>query len=250
MTIHTSAHDLTVDDVCVTFGRLKACDSVSFTMKPGETLGLIGPNGSGKTTMVNVITGFQRPSSGRVMVGDHDITRLRPEARVTAGISRTFQAVRLFGRLTVAENIEVGALGVGASPRVARTRARLLMEQLGLSHLATITSASLPYGSERRVALARALATEPKFMLLDEPAAGLDESETDDLASALLEIRETTGCGLLVIEHDMRLITKVCDLAHVLAAGRTLAVGTPHDVIRDPAVIEAYLGAEDPHVAT
>ncbi|MCX2750061.1 ABC transporter ATP-binding protein [Arthrobacter sp. MI7-26] len=242
--------ELAVDNVCVSFGQLKACDVVSFKISQGETLGLIGPNGSGKTTMVNVITGFQRPTSGRVRIGDRDITRLRPEARVAAGVSRTFQAVRLFGRLTVAENIEVGARGVGASRRVARDRATQLMEQLGLDHLSQVQSSSLPYGSERRVALARALATDPKFMLLDEPAAGLDESETDDLASALIDVRDTKGCGLLVIEHDMRLITKVCNQVHVLAAGRTLAVGEPQVVVRDPAVVEAYLGAEAPHVSS
>jgi len=242
--------DLVVDDVSVVFGQLKACDTVSFRIRPGETLGLIGPNGSGKTTMVNVITGFQRPTTGTVRVGNRDITRLRPEARVAAGVARTFQAVRLFGRLTVAENIEIGALGVGASTRVARQRAAALMEQLGLSHLSKVRSSSLPYGWERRVALARTLATDPKFVLLDEPAAGLDETETDDLASTLLDVRDTTKCGLLVIEHDMRLITKVCDQVHVLASGRTLAVGKPNSVVRDPAVVEAYLGAEVPDASS
>jgi len=234
--------DLHVDNVSVVFGRMRAIDTVSLKIRPRETLGLIGPNGSGKTTMVNVITGFQRPTAGRIRIGDTDITRVRPEGRASAGLSRTFQAVRLFGRMTVAENVEVGALGVGVSKRVARARAGALMEQLGLAHLSNVRSSSLPYGLERRVALARALATNPKFLLLDEPAAGLDENETDDLASALLEVRHTSGCGLLVIEHDMRLITKICDNVHVLAAGCTLAVGEPRDVIRDPAVIEAYLG--------
>jgi branched-chain amino acid transport system ATP-binding protein len=234
--------DLHVDNVSVVFGQLRAIDTVSLKIRPQETLGLIGPNGSGKTTMVNVITGFQRPNAGRVRIGDADITRLRPEGRATAGLSRTFQAVRLFGRMTVAENVEVGALAVGASKRVARARAAALMEQLELAHLAQVRSSSLPYGLERRVALARALATNPKFLLLDEPAAGLDEEETDDLASTLIEVRQTSGCGLLVIEHDMRLITKICDNVHVLAGGCTLAVGEPREVVRDPAVIEAYLG--------
>lgn len=234
--------DLHVDDVSVVFGELRAIDTVSLKIRPRETLGLIGPNGSGKTTMVNVITGFQQPTAGRVRIGNTDITRVRPEGRATAGLSRTFQAVRLFGRMTVAENIEIGALGVGASSRVARARAGALMDQLGLEHLSQVRSSSLPYGLERRVALARALATNPKFLLLDEPAAGLDEDETDDLASALIEVRHTSGCGLLVIEHDMRLITKICDNVHVLAAGCTLAVGEPREVVQDPAVIEAYLG--------
>ena len=234
--------DLHVDDVSVVFGELRAIDTVSLKIRPRETLGLIGPNGSGKTTMVNVITGFQQPTAGRVRIGNTDITRVRPEGRATAGLSRTFQAVRLFGRMTVAENIEVGALGVGASCRVARARAGALMDQLGLEHLSPVRSSSLPYGLERRVALARALATNPKFLLLDEPAAGLDEDETDDLASALIEVRHTSGCGLLVIEHDMRLITKICDNVHVLAAGCTWAVGEPREVVQDPAGIEAYLG--------
>lgn len=234
--------DLHVDNVSVVFGQLRAIDTVSLKIRPRETLGLIGPNGSGKTTMVNVITGFQRPNVGRVRIGDTDITHVRPEGRATAGLSRTFQAVRLFGRMTVAENIEVGALAVGASNRVARARAGALMEQLGLAHLSRVRASSLPYGLERRVALARSLATNPKFLLLDEPAAGLDENETDDLASALVDVRDTSGCGLLVIEHDMRLITKICDNVHVLSGGCTLAVGEPAEVVRDPAVIEAYLG--------
>lgn len=233
---------LEVDDVTVVFGRLRALDSVSLAVGAGEILGLIGPNGSGKTTLVNVITGFQRPTTGSVRIGPRDITGLTPERRVAVGLGRTFQSVRLFSRMTVTENIEVAALGVGQSRRAARTRAADLVEQLGLSKVANLRASTLPYGLERRVALARAVAIQPGFLLLDEPAAGLDENETDDLASALLDVRTMVGCGLLVIEHDMRLITKICDRVHVLAAGRTLAEGAPHDVVNDSAVIEAYLG--------
>ena len=239
----STSHELAIENVSVLFGILRAVDDVSLRLGPRETLGLIGPNGSGKTTTVNVITGYQRPDSGHVRIGDVDISRLRPEARIAAGLSRTFQAVRLFSRLTVRENIEVGALGVGASRRAARAKSNALMARFDLTDLSEVRSASLPYGLERRVALARALATEPKFLLLDEPAAGLDEDETDQLVSDLTGVREETGCGLLVIEHDMRLITKLCDHVHVLAAGRTLAVGDPNAVVRDRAVVEAYLGA-------
>lgn len=240
--------DLAIEAVSVQFGQLKALDDVTLRVVPGEIFGLIGPNGSGKTTLVNVVTGFLRPRSGRVVLGGGDITRVRPDARAGVGLARTFQAVRLFNRMTVRENIEVGALAVGAGRREARRRTVEQLELLELTDVADVAAVALPYGHERRVAIARAMATRPQFLLLDEPAAGLDEDETDDLSAVLLRIKTETGCGLLVIEHDMRLITGICDRAHVLASGRTLAAGTPAEVIANPEVIEAYLGKGASHV--
>lgn len=234
--------DLVIESVSVQFGELKALDDVTLRVLPGEIFGLIGPNGSGKTTLVNVVTGFQRPRSGRVVLGGEDITRVKPEARASVGLARTFQAVRLFNRMTVRENVEVGALAVGVGRREARRRTDAQLELLELRDVAEIPAQTLPYGHERRVAIARAMATHPRFLLLDEPAAGLDEDETDELSAVLQSIKSESGCGLLVIEHDMRLITGICDRAHVLASGCTLAAGTPAEVVADPHVIEAYLG--------
>jgi branched-chain amino acid transport system ATP-binding protein len=235
---------LEVRDITVRFGSLLALDSVSLSVSKGEIFGLIGPNGSGKTTLVNVMTGFQRPTNGAVVLSGRDITKVKPASRASVGLARTFQAVRLFGRMTVLENIELGALAIGCPPRQAKARASQLIETMNLHDVASLAARSLPYGIERRVAIARALASEPSFLLLDEPAAGLDEDETDQLSSILMSVRESSGCGLLVIEHDMRLITEICDRVHVLASGRTLAEDTPEAVISNPAVVEAYLGTE------
>lgn len=226
----------------VYFEGLRALDSVEFELQRDEVLGLIGPNGAGKTTLVNVMSGFQRPSAGRITLNGKDVTALGAHRRCRLGIGRTFQAARLFRALSVAENIEAGGLGVGLSRRAARARARALMDRFGLAADAERPAASLPHGRERRVAILRALAGNPRFLLLDEPAAGLNEVESDDLLTVIRGIHEEDGCGVLVIEHDMRLIMRLCDRIHVLDYGRSIAVGPPSAIRSDPAVVAAYLG--------
>ncbi len=207
----------------------------------GEILGLIGPNGAGKSTLVNVLTGYQAPDAGRVELGDADVTGWAPHRIARAGLARTFQAVRPFGRLTVAENVEVAAVGGRTSRAAARRRVDDLLERFDLVDCADTEARALPYGRERALALARALATTPDFALLDEPAAGLDESETERLLQQIREIRRDFGCGILIIEHDMPLIMRLCERVQVIARGRTLAVGPPDEVRRDQRVIDTYL---------
>jgi branched-chain amino acid transport system ATP-binding protein len=226
------------------FVGLRALDHVSLTLDQGEILGLIGPNGSGKTTLINVVSGLLPATAGRVLVDGAAVSG-RPAHRVArAGVARTFQSVRLFRGLSVRENVEVAALGMGASKVEARRRADELIGEFGLRRWADALAGTLPYGRERSVELARALATGARFLLLDEPAAGLDEAEGDALLALLAGLPSTRGCGVLVIDHDMRLIMRLCRRLHVLAHGQTIAQGTPEEVRRNPAVIEAYLGSE------
>jgi branched-chain amino acid transport system ATP-binding protein len=235
---------LVVEGVTKDFVGLRALDNVSLTLEQGEILGLIGPNGSGKTTLINVISGLLPATTGRVLVDGEAVTR-RPAHHVARrGIARTFQAVRLFRGLTVRENVEVAALAMGASKANARRRADELLGEFGLARWADALAGTLPYGRERSLELARALATGARFLLLDEPAAGLDEAEGDALLALLAGIPAAQGCGVLVIDHDMRLIMRLCRRLHVLAHGQTIAEGTAEEVRRNPAVIEAYLGSE------
>jgi ABC-type branched-subunit amino acid transport system ATPase component len=234
-------HDLTKD-----FASLRAVDGVSFALERGEILGLIGPNGSGKTTAINLITGLLPLTSGRVTAAGREITAWPPHRIARAGLARTFQVVKLFKDFTVAENVEVAAIsarGVGRSE--ARARAAAALALMGIAHLADLPARILPQGQERRVEIARALATDPLFVLLDEPGAGLNDAEVEVLLPTLQRIREQRGCGLLVVDHDMRLIMGLCDRIHVLNHGQTIAEGTPEAVRREPAVIEAYLGVEE-----
>jgi branched-chain amino acid transport system ATP-binding protein len=238
----TAADLLEVHDVRVHFAGVKAVDGVDLTLRRGEILGLIGPNGAGKTTLVNVLSGFQRPDAGRIVLGGRTVTGWSPARLARAGLVRTFQAVRLFGGLTAFENVESAALGAGLPRREARAAADELLSRLGLAARAHATASSLPYGDERRLGIARALATKPRFLLLDEPAAGLNEAESDQLLTTLTEIVRDFGSALLVIEHDMRLIMRLCDRIQVLDMGTTLAEGTPSEVRADPHVLSAYLG--------
>jgi branched-chain amino acid transport system ATP-binding protein len=226
----------------VHFAGVRAVDGVDFGLERDEIVGLIGPNGAGKTTLVNALSGFQRPTSGTVTLGDRDVTRWPAHKRARAGLARSFQSARLFAGLTVFENVECAALSGGHSRRAARARTEGLLREFDLWHSADRRAAGLPLGDERRVGLLRVLATDPEFVLLDEPAAGLNESESDELGQVLASIRTTRGCGVCVIEHDLRLIMSTCERIHVLAFGKTLAVGTPVEIRRDDAVIEAYLG--------
>ncbi len=237
-----AAAQLSAAGVGVEFVGVKALTDVSISFQPGEILGLIGPNGAGKTTLVNVLSGFQRPSTGRVLLGERDVTGWSPQRLAGHRLGRTFQSVRLFGRLTVLENVLSGAVAGGLRMRAARTFAWELLDRMHLTHAAQLMGEALPHGVERRVGIVRALAARPAFLLLDEPAAGLNEHETGELKALLATLPADFDVGLLVIEHDMTLVLGLCHRIHVLDYGRTLAEGTPEQIRHDPAVIEAYLG--------
>jgi len=215
---------------------------VTLELRRGEIVGLIGPNGAGKSTLVNVISGFDRPSSGTVDLEGRDITRWRPSRRGRAGLARTFQHSHAFRSLSVRENVEVAALGTGAGPTAARARAEELLGALGLSASADAPANSLAQGDERRLGVARALATNPSFLLLDEPAAGLPEAEVPAFAEVVRSVRDEREVGVLLIDHNMGLIMEICDRIHVLDQGRTLAEGTPADIRANLDVGAAYLG--------
>ena len=236
------AATLAIEALTKDFVGLRALDSVSLTLERGEILGLIGPNGSGKTTLINVVTGFLKPTDGRIRVDDVDIAGWPPHKIACLGLARTFQTLKLFLGLTVLENVEVAAVSAGLPRRQARQRAYQVLESLGAARLADLPAKALPYGQERCVEIARALATNPTFLLLDEPAAGLNEVESEDLLQTLASIPQETGCGVLIVDHDMRLIMRLCDRLHVLNYGKTIGEGSPDEVRRNPTVIGAYLG--------
>jgi branched-chain amino acid transport system ATP-binding protein len=233
---------LHTDEVTVDFQGLRAVENVTLRVAAREILGLIGPNGAGKTTLVNVLTGFQAPSSGAVSLGGVPVTTWPAWRRARAGLARTFQNVLLFPALSVAENVEAGALGVGATRSEARARAREVLGWLDLAHLAEQSAGSLPFGAERRIGIGRAIAARPRFLLMDEPAAGLNDAECRDLAALIRRIRGELDCAVLLIEHRMSLVFELCDRVHVLAQGRTLAVGAAQEIRLDAAVRRAYLG--------
>jgi branched-chain amino acid transport system ATP-binding protein len=215
---------------------------VSLELERHEVVGLIGPNGAGKTTLVNLLTGFDFPSSGSIELEERDITAWPPHRRGRAGLARTFQHGRLFRGLSVRENVEVAALGVGAGEREARRRADELLGLLGLEARAGALAAVLPHGEERKLGVARALATRPRFVLMDEPAAGLHEAEIPDFAAVVRSVRDDHGAGVLLIDHNVGLIMEVCDRIQVLDRGRTLAEGTPAEIRENLDVTTAYLG--------
>jgi branched-chain amino acid transport system ATP-binding protein len=239
----STASALQAIGVGVDFAGLKALDEVDLLLEPNEILGLIGPNGAGKTTLVNVLSGFQRPSHGRVLLDSHDVTGAPPHKLAVRGLGRTFQSVRLFSRLTVFENVLAGAIAGGLGNKSARELSWRLLEQMQLAQVASLQAASLPHGEERRLGIIRALAVRPRFLLLDEPAAGLNETETERLMHTLSTMPREFELGLLVIEHDMALILGLCQRIQVLDHGKTLAEGSPVEVRRNQKVIEAYLGA-------
>jgi branched-chain amino acid transport system ATP-binding protein len=224
------------------FEALHALRDVTLELHRHEVVGLIGPNGAGKTTLVNVLSGFDFPSSGTVELEGRDVTTWRPHRRGRIGLARTFQHSRAFAGLTVRENVEVAALGSGARPREARRRAARLLELLGLTARREQPAASLPHGDERKLGVARALATEPRFLLLDEPAAGLPEAEVPEFATVVRSVRDDHGAGVLLIDHNMALVMDVCDRIQVLDQGRSLAAGTPAEIRANLDVTAAYLG--------
>jgi branched-chain amino acid transport system ATP-binding protein len=226
------------------FEGIEALADIDLELAPGEVVGLIGPNGAGKTTLVNLLTGFDLPSRGRITLGSTDITRWPPYRRGRAGLARTFQHGRLFRDLTVRENVEVAALGTGSSAREARRRAGELLDLLGLAARADDAAGLLPHGDQRKLGVARALALHPRFVLMDEPAAGLHEAEIPAFAEVVRFVHTEFGAGVLLIDHNVALIMDVCDRIHVLDRGTTLAEGTPAEIRRNLDVATAYLGAE------
>jgi ABC-type branched-subunit amino acid transport system ATPase component len=233
----------------VHYAGVRAVDGVDLTLEQGQIMGLIGPNGAGKTTFMNAVTRFVPLTGGQVLLGGVDVTRWSPQRLATAGVVRTFQDVATFPGLTVFENIELGALGAGLSRRQARQRARSLLENMGLAHRAHLPASALPHGDERRVGIARAVAVGPKFLLLDEPAAGLDDAESLELTQTIARLRDEFGCGVLLVEHDMRIIFRACERIQVLDYGKSICVGTPQEIREDRRVVEAYLGARGAKIA-
>jgi branched-chain amino acid transport system ATP-binding protein len=224
-----------------------AVQGVDFVLQRHEVVGLIGPNGAGKSTLVNLLTGFDRPSSGAVELEGKDITRWSASRRGRHGLARTFQHSHAFRSLSVRENVEVAALGVGASPATARRRADELLGRLGLDRYTDVPAGALAHGDERRLGVARALATEPRFVLMDEPAAGLPEAEVPEFAAVVRSVRDDHDAGVLLIDHNMALIMDVCDRIQVLDHGRTLAEGTPGEIRANLDVAAAYLGDSAVH---
>jgi branched-chain amino acid transport system ATP-binding protein len=235
---------LALEGIQVAFAGVHALDGVDVTLSPGEILGLIGPNGAGKTTLINVASGYQVPTAGRLRIDDRDVTAWLPRKLFAAGLSRTFQEVRLFWRLTALENVEVGLVGRGSSRRHARTRAAELLDYFGLGDHASKAAEALTRGDQRRLGIVRSLAGEPRFLLLDEPAAGLNEVESDELLATLRRVRDEFSCALLIVEHDMPLVMRLCDRVQVLDYGKTIAIGPPAVIREDPAVLTAYLGTQ------
>lgn len=250
---------LEVEDLHLSFGGIKALQGIGFAASRGQITGLIGPNGAGKTSLLNAISGFYRPDRGKITLAGQDITALRPDRRAGLGLARTFQNIALFHGMSVLDNIKLGAHSrlksglIQAMIRLGPTKAEEIalraeieeqvIDVLELDHIRKAPISALPYGLQKRVELARALAMRPQLLLLDEPVAGMNREEAEDMARFILQAQAAFGITILLVEHDMRLVMDICAQIVVLNFGRQLAMGTPAQVRADPAVIAAYLGA-------
>ena len=234
---------LRAEGISLAFAGVEVLKGVDLALSPGEALGLIGPNGAGKTTLVNVLSGFQKPDSGTVTLDGTEVTGRPPERLARLGLARTFQAALPFPQLSCLEGVAVGAMGVGAGRRQAVALAADVLERLGMIGQAARAADTLPPGGRRLLGIARALATRPRYLLLDEPAAGLNEAEREELAAILRGVLEDFGCAILLIEHDVGFVAELCPRVQVIDDGSTLLTGTPQEAQADPAVVAAYLGS-------
>lgn len=235
------------NEISKSFGALQVLDNVTLNVNPGEIVGLLGPNGAGKSTFINILAGYEKQDGGTVVVEGKPLDGLKPNARARAGIARTFQSGRLFGNLTVAENVALGAIGLGESRKVAHERSESILEILGIEKLSPHAAGSISHGNARLVGLARAVAAHPKYLIMDEPAAGLNEDEAPRLLQALEVIRKNIGCGMLLVEHNVKLVTQACSRVVVLATGILIFDGNPRDALNNADVKTAYLGNAGVH---
>lgn len=248
---------LKVNNISILFGGLKAVEDFSIEIKEGELVGLIGPNGAGKTTVFNMLTGVYFPTSGTVELRGQDVTKMQPHNRVKIGISRTFQNIRLFKKMTVLENVKVSSnvhMNYGIFKAIFKTKkywvqeekatkeAMEILEVLGLAEYANELAQNLPYGKQRKLEIARALASHPAILCLDEPAAGMNPTETEELMETIQIVRKKFNTAILLIEHDMKLVMGICEWITVLSFGKVIATGTPNEIKNNQEVITAYLG--------
>ena len=251
---------LGVEDLSISFGGLAALSELSFEARDREIFALIGPNGAGKSTVFNVVTGLYRPVSGRIKLGADDLLALAPHEIARRGVARTFQNTEVFRQLSALDNVLIGrhahlrtglirgALGLPSVRREetrARETARALLARLGLESVAATEAGSLPLGAQKRLEIARALAAEPRLLLLDEPAGGLNPTETQTLMALIRSLRDESGLTIVLVEHDMELVMGISDRVAVLDHGRKIAEGAPREIVNDAAVVEAYLGSEE-----